>query len=247
MSRDPRSPSPRGRRRGPPRSAWEDEGLRRWPACRHAVGAFPPHPPIAAHGPLPLPSGRGAMNTGHPATSWYAATATRFPQRSGAATGHPRRRLRRRRRLHRPRRGARAGPARRLHRRPGSRPGRVRRVGRNGGQVHVGQRNDQAWLEKTVGRDDALALWRMSQDARAHLLNADRHARHRLRLSPRHDPRPPQARRRGRGRRAYRLHGKAATATTNWPWSAKTPWRTSWGRTSITAAWSTGAAATCIR
>jgi gamma-glutamylputrescine oxidase len=42
--------------------------------------------------------------------------------------------------------------------------------GRNGGQVHVGQRNDQAWLEKTLGRDDALALWRMSQDARAHLL-----------------------------------------------------------------------------
>jgi gamma-glutamylputrescine oxidase len=42
--------------------------------------------------------------------------------------------------------------------------------GRNGGQVHTGQRNDQAWLEKTLGRDAALALWRMSQDARAHLL-----------------------------------------------------------------------------
>ena len=43
--------------------------------------------------------------------------------------------------------------------------------GRNGGQVHTGQRNDQAWLEKAVGREDALALWRMSQEARAHLLD----------------------------------------------------------------------------
>lgn len=40
--------------------------------------------------------------------------------------------------------------------------------GRNGGQVHTGQRRDQAWLEKTVGRDDALALWRLAEDARAH-------------------------------------------------------------------------------
>ncbi|MBO9708714.1 MAG: FAD-binding oxidoreductase [Caulobacter sp.] len=42
--------------------------------------------------------------------------------------------------------------------------------GRNGGQMHMGQRNDQAWLEKRLGRDDALALWRMALDARAHLL-----------------------------------------------------------------------------
>ena len=41
-------------------------------------------------------------------------------------------------------------------------------TGRNGGQVHTGQRRDQAWLEKTVGRDDALALWRLAEDARAH-------------------------------------------------------------------------------
>jgi gamma-glutamylputrescine oxidase len=40
--------------------------------------------------------------------------------------------------------------------------------GRNGGQVHTGQRRDQAWLEKTVGRDDALALWRLAEDARIH-------------------------------------------------------------------------------
>jgi gamma-glutamylputrescine oxidase len=43
--------------------------------------------------------------------------------------------------------------------------------GRNGGQVHGGQRNDQAWLERTLGRDAALALWRMSLEARAHLLS----------------------------------------------------------------------------
>lgn len=41
--------------------------------------------------------------------------------------------------------------------------------GRNGGQVHTGQRNDQAWLEETVGRDDAMALWKMALDARSHL------------------------------------------------------------------------------
>jgi gamma-glutamylputrescine oxidase len=40
--------------------------------------------------------------------------------------------------------------------------------GRNGGQVHTGQRRDQVWLEKTVGRDDARALWRLAEDARAH-------------------------------------------------------------------------------
>ena len=41
-------------------------------------------------------------------------------------------------------------------------------TGRNGGQVHTGQRRDQVWLEKAVGRDDALALWRLAEDARAH-------------------------------------------------------------------------------
>jgi len=41
-------------------------------------------------------------------------------------------------------------------------------TGRNGGQVHTGQRRDQAWLETAVGRDDALALWRLAEDARAH-------------------------------------------------------------------------------
>jgi len=41
-------------------------------------------------------------------------------------------------------------------------------TGRNGGQVHTGQRRDQAWLEKAVGREDAMALWRLAEDARAH-------------------------------------------------------------------------------
>lgn len=43
--------------------------------------------------------------------------------------------------------------------------------GRNGGQVHTGQRRDQAWLEKAVGRDDAMALWRLAGEARAHLMS----------------------------------------------------------------------------
>ncbi len=38
--------------------------------------------------------------------------------------------------------------------------------GRNGGQVHVGMRREQDWLEKAVGRDDAEHLWRIAIDAR---------------------------------------------------------------------------------
>jgi gamma-glutamylputrescine oxidase len=111
------------------------------------------------------------MNTGHPATSWYAATATPFPQLPGlqqdtradvciVGAGYTG-----------------LGAALELAKRGVSvvvlEAAQVGSggSGRNGGQVHVGQRNDQAWLEKTVGRDDALALWRMSQDARAHLLS----------------------------------------------------------------------------
>lgn len=41
--------------------------------------------------------------------------------------------------------------------------------GRNGGQVHVGMRQPQAWLERKVGRDDAAHLWRIAIDARDHL------------------------------------------------------------------------------
>ncbi len=41
--------------------------------------------------------------------------------------------------------------------------------GRNGGQVHSGQRRDQFWLESRLGRDDAMALWRMAEDAKADL------------------------------------------------------------------------------
>jgi gamma-glutamylputrescine oxidase len=41
--------------------------------------------------------------------------------------------------------------------------------GRNGGQVHVGMRRDQRWLEKRVGADDARKLWRLALDARDHL------------------------------------------------------------------------------
>lgn len=41
--------------------------------------------------------------------------------------------------------------------------------GLNGGQVHTGQRRDQVWLERTLGPDDAMALWRLAEDARAHL------------------------------------------------------------------------------
>lgn len=41
--------------------------------------------------------------------------------------------------------------------------------GRNGGQIHVGMRQEQARLEDKVGRDDAAHLWRIAIDARDHL------------------------------------------------------------------------------
>ena len=41
--------------------------------------------------------------------------------------------------------------------------------GRNGGQVHVGVRRDQAWLEKHVGEADARRHWQFALDARAYL------------------------------------------------------------------------------
>ncbi|MEH0199193.1 FAD-binding oxidoreductase [Caulobacter sp. CCNWLY153] len=109
------------------------------------------------------------MNLGHPATSWYAATATPFdplPALDGDAfadvcvvgagyTG--------------------LGAALELASRGVSvvvlEAAQVGSgaSGRNGGQAHMGQRNDQAWLEKAVGRDDALLLWKMALDARSHL------------------------------------------------------------------------------
>ncbi len=41
--------------------------------------------------------------------------------------------------------------------------------GRNGGQAHIGQRQDQLWLERVMGADDARKLWDLALDARAHL------------------------------------------------------------------------------
>jgi gamma-glutamylputrescine oxidase len=38
--------------------------------------------------------------------------------------------------------------------------------GRNGGQVGSGQRQDQEWIEKAVGRDHARRLWDMAEDSK---------------------------------------------------------------------------------
>lgn len=48
--------------------------------------------------------------------------------------------------------------------------------GRNGGQLHSGQRRDQDWLEERFGPDDARALWRLAEEAKA--LVKDLIARH---------------------------------------------------------------------
>jgi gamma-glutamylputrescine oxidase len=50
--------------------------------------------------------------------------------------------------------------------------------GRNGGQVHSGQRRGQAELEAAVGRDDARKLWAMAEDAKRLLF--DLMERHRI-------------------------------------------------------------------
>ena len=116
-------------------------------------------------------------NDGHPAGSWYAATANRFapqPALSGEVradigvigagyTGL----------------GAALALAERgvsvavLEAAEVGSGG----SGRNGGQIHPGQRRDQPWLEKVMGADDAMALWRLAEDARAHLTDLiERHA-----------------------------------------------------------------------
>jgi len=41
--------------------------------------------------------------------------------------------------------------------------------GRNGGQIHIGQRQDPMSLEAQYGHDQARALWDLSMDARSHL------------------------------------------------------------------------------
>src|SRR5438874_1530232 len=50
--------------------------------------------------------------------------------------------------------------------------------GRNGGQLHSGQRRDQDWLEARLGVDDAHHLWRLAEEAKS--LVKDLIARHRI-------------------------------------------------------------------
>ena len=110
-----------------------------------------------------------ARNQGHPSTSWYAQTANPFPDLTSLKGDH---------RTEVCIIGAGytgLGAALRLaeqgvptivleEAQVGSGAS-----GRNGGQIHTGQRRDQNWLEQTVGPDDAMALWSLAQDAKAHL------------------------------------------------------------------------------
>lgn len=50
--------------------------------------------------------------------------------------------------------------------------------GRNGGQLHTGQRRDQDWLTAKLGPDEARALWRLAEEAKALTLGLI--ARHRI-------------------------------------------------------------------
>lgn len=55
--------------------------------------------------------------------------------------------------------------------------------GRNGGQIHTGQRRDQEFLEKAVGPDDARKLWDLAEEAKT--LVRDLIARHAISCDPR--------------------------------------------------------------
>ena len=57
--------------------------------------------------------------------------------------------------------------------------------GRNGGQLHSGQRRDQDWLEEHLGRDDAHHLWRLAEEAKALVKGLIARHAHRLRLARR--------------------------------------------------------------
>jgi gamma-glutamylputrescine oxidase len=49
--------------------------------------------------------------------------------------------------------------------------------GRNGGQLHSGQRRDQDWLEERLGLDDARRLWNLAEEAKTLVRDLiDRHA-----------------------------------------------------------------------
>jgi gamma-glutamylputrescine oxidase len=53
--------------------------------------------------------------------------------------------------------------------------------GRNGGQLHSGQRRDQDWLEAHLGRDDAHRLWDMAEEAKGLVMGLI--ARHNIQCS----------------------------------------------------------------
>lgn len=110
-----------------------------------------------------------ARNQGHPSTSWYAHTANPFPDLASLKGEH---------RTEVCIIGAGytgLGAALRLAEQGVStivlEEAQVGSgaSGRNGGQIHTGQRRDQHWLEQAVGPDDAMALWCLAQDAKAHL------------------------------------------------------------------------------
>ena len=119
-----------------------------------------------------------------------------------------------RRRLHRPVGGAASRRGRRRRRR-WSRPKRVGwgASGRNGGQLHSGQRRDQDWLEAHLGRDDAQRLWRLAEEAKALTKGLIARHAHRLRLARRPDRDGAQAAPRRRRDAPMSRSSGATTAT----------------------------------
>ncbi len=118
--------------------------------------------------------------------------------------------------------------------------------GRNGGQVHVGLRRDQNYLEKKIGATAARELWELALAARAHLdeliatyeITCDYrpgllHADHKARYS-------------AATRRYVAYLQEAYSYATSVTSSARSCARW-WRRTAITAHRSTCAADTCIR
>ena len=52
--------------------------------------------------------------------------------------------------------------------------------GRNGGQLHSGQRRDPYWLEETVGKAQARTLWDLGEASKKTRPGSDRPVPHRL-------------------------------------------------------------------
>ena len=119
--------------------------------------------------------------------------------------------------------------------------------GRNGGQVGSGQRREQDWLERQLGRERARALWDMAEEAKA-LVRAlvARHGIDCRSSAGRHPCGVPAGRGRGAFTRRRRRWRGTMAMTRSRRWTGPRSGRGS-GPRPIMAGCSTGGRRICIR